>query len=471
MEEIVRIRSSAHGVGDAICGAYSIAGFQKKYPDKQVLYYTRHPHWLSVVEGIEMRPHDEWLEFRESGTVYDLWSNYYWELHHRANRKRWLSNQIKGYEFEPAVPKLNPALFQLYPLIQGDYVVLMPFATTQPRNYRVEGWLYLIKLIREQLNMDVVLIASKNDEVHAQWYDCKKYIGADSWTIASLMRNAKCSIGCDTGMTHFAGLIQAPCVAITSQVLPQNLWYLTEIYGVSGKASCTGCSWQANLGYDSSICEHGCHSLNGISPYEILEEVKKCISFITPPRQFGRYESFKNLFSEVYKTFTFSPLIIVETGTARSYEGKDGDGWSTVAFGWWAKRTNSKVFSIDISDQNINVSKNLADFYSKHITWVNNDSIETLNGFNASIDVLYLDSYDSYPGQERLAQEHQLTEIKSALPHLHEKSLVLLDDIGDDLKGGKGELSIPYLKNKGFEILRHDKTHKQVLLKRKTILN
>lgn len=464
--EIVRVRSSAHGVGDAVCGAYSIAGFQKKYPDKKVIYYCRHPHWLQAVEGIEICPHDEWLQYRTSGKVHDLWSNYHWELHHAANRKRWLGQQIKDFEFEPAVPKLNPMLFRFFPLEQGNYIVLSPFATTATRSYQREGWLYLVKLIREQLGMEVVLVASKNDEVHAQWFNCKKYIGADSWTIASLMRNAKCTVSCDNGMTHFAGMIDAPCVAIASQVLPHNLWYLTNIYGIAAIAPCAGCGWQTSRGYDSSVCEKGCHALNGISPYAILEEVKNCVSGIVPPRQFGRYESFCNLFKEVHSMHGFSPVTIVETGTARSYQGMQGDGWSTVAFGWWAAKTKGKVYSIDISKENIEVSRNVADLYKENITWVIDDSVQTLKKFEHGIDVLYLDSFDSHAGQEREAQEHQLSEIKAAVSHLHEKSLVLLDDIGDDLKGGKGELSIPYLKRKGFSIISHDRKNKQVLMKK-----
>jgi hypothetical protein len=465
-EEVIRIRSSAHGVGDAVCGAYSIAGFQKKYPDKKVIYYCRHPHWLQVVEGIDIRAHDEWLSYRESGEVHDLWSNYHWELHHSANRKRWLGQQVKGFDFEPAVPKLNRLVYQLFPIEQGNYIVLAPFATTMPRGYRVEGWLYLVKLIREQLGMEVILIASKNDEVNAQWYDCKKYIGADSWTIAALMRHAKCTISSDSGMTHFAGLLNVPCVAITSQVLPQNLWYLTEIHGIAATASCAGCGWQASRGYNPSICDHGCHALNGISPYSIFEEVKNCVSGIVPPRQFGRYESFCNLFKEVHAIHRFKPVTIVETGTARSYQGMQGDGWSTVAFGWWAEKTKGRVFSVDISKENIEVSRNVADLYKENITWVIDDSVKTLKNFNQKIDVLYLDSFDSHAGQEKEAQEHQLAEIKAAMPHLHEKSLVLLDDIGDDLKGGKGELSITYLKRKGFTVIQHDKKNKQVLMKK-----
>lgn len=188
--------------------------------------------------------------------------------------------------------------------------------------------------------------------------------------------------------------------------------------------------------------------------------------YINPPKEFGRYESFCNLFTEVHKLYNFNPVTIVETGTARSYSGMQGDGWSTVAFGWWASKTNSKVFSIDISHENIEISRNVADTYKDWITWITDDSVKTLENFDGLIDILYLDSYDSHSGIEKQAQEHQLAEVKAAIPHLHNNSLILLDDIGDDFKGGKGELSIPYLINKGFGILQHDNINKQVLLKR-----
>ena len=60
---------------------------------------------------------------------------------------------------------------------------------------------------------------------------------------------------------------------------------------------------------------------------------------------------------------------------------------------------------------------------------------------------------------------HQLNEIIHALPLLHEKSLILLDDIFDeDGKSGKGHFSIPFLLSNGWKKIHYIDT--QVLFER-----
>lgn len=78
---------------------------------------------------------------------------------------------------------------------------------------------------------------------------------------------------------------------------------------------------------------------------------------------------------------------------------------------------------------------------------------------------MFLDSYD-YAGDEKnkkLASEHQLNEIKNAEKNLEASSLILIDDIFNTSSfQGKGELSIPYLLNKGWKIINYADT--QILL-------
>ena len=66
---------------------------------------------------------------------------------------------------------------------------------------------------------------------------------------------------------------------------------------------------------------------------------------------------------------------------------------------------------------------------------------------------LYLDSLDA---QMEGANEHQLNEIKTALPKLKKNSLILLDD-----KGAKTELSARYLLEKNYKIT--NETNEQLL--------
>ena len=69
------------------------------------------------------------------------------------------------------------------------------------------------------------------------------------------------------------------------------------------------------------------------------------------------------------------------------------------------------------------------------------------------IDILYLDSLDGdMPG----ANKHQLKEAELAMKNLNPSGLILLDD-----KGSKTNLSIPFLIDNGWDIIKE--TDQQVL--------
>jgi len=139
----------------------------------------------------------------------------------------------------------------------------------------------------------------------------------------------------------------------------------------------------------------------------------------------------------------------VETGTARKNHincpdknERACDGCSTVLFGEYVKLFGGHVWTCDINENNINNCKMGTEEYKNYITYVVDDSLKFLLNFNLTIDFLYLDSVD---GWDSTPHEHQLQEIKIALPKLHKKTIVLLDDLGS-----KTNLSIPFLKENGW---------------------
>lgn len=139
----------------------------------------------------------------------------------------------------------------------------------------------------------------------------------------------------------------------------------------------------------------------------------------------------------------------VETGTTRKNYlncpkkgDRAGDGCATVLFSEYARLFGGHVWTCDISKENIDSCKIATEEYKDVITYVIDDSLNFLINFNERIDFLYLDSVD---GGDPMAHHHQLKEIMIALPKLHEKSVVLLDDLGS-----KTDLSIPFLKENGW---------------------
>ena len=148
---------------------------------------------------------------------------------------------------------------------------------------------------------------------------------------------------------------------------------------------------------------------------------------------------------------------IVETGTSRGkikffffrkYNWKDG--MSTIMFAEYAKFFNGKLHTCDISKENIENAKKFTSNFKNFVNYYIDDSVNFLNNFNKTIDLLYLDSFDGHDKDK--ASEHQLKEAKASMDNLSSNALVLLDD-----KGAKTNLSIDFYKKNGFKTILETK--------------
>lgn len=147
---------------------------------------------------------------------------------------------------------------------------------------------------------------------------------------------------------------------------------------------------------------------------------------------------------------------IVETGTARAgVQGFNDDGSSTLIWADWARDNNAMVYSIDIEPRAIQGAREGVG-NNNHAVFICADSVTTLENFDQPIDFLYLDSFDFNPTVDpnvRPCQEHHLKEIIAAYPKLHQHSVVMIDDCGGVIGGGKGGLVIPYLVERGWKLI------------------
>jgi hypothetical protein len=185
---------------------------------------------------------------------------------------------------------------------------------------------------------------------------------------------------------------------------------------------------------------------------------------------------------------------IVETGCTREKDDW-GAGYSTVMLGDFCQRYDAYMWTVDISGPNLALSKQLTQEYGSRMTFVEQDSAEFFRTIPKradaaklqKIDLLYLDSFDypvnqllyiyGYAGklstEEALAhlrsaseeeivelckdfvspsQNHCLAELTAALSHLHDKSVILIDD--NDLPGGgKSRLAKIWLQENGYTCL------------------
>jgi hypothetical protein len=162
-----------------------------------------------------------------------------------------------------------------------------------------------------------------------------------------------------------------------------------------------------------------------------------------------RHTSFDILLREMSKRFD-GPTI-VETGCIRSPEDFRGAGYSTYLFGAYVERAGGKLYSVDLSPENCEFARS-ATVEMNHVEITCDDSVTYLRNFSKSIDVLFLDSLDTfvqgYAG-------HCLDELEAALPKLHANSVIVMDDTVYRSKQwtGKGTKAVPYLLEIGWRIL------------------
>jgi len=164
-----------------------------------------------------------------------------------------------------------------------------------------------------------------------------------------------------------------------------------------------------------------------------------------------RFETFKLTLKNIYERFD-EPLIF-ETGTLR-LENDFGGGYSTYIFGECVSLFGGKLITVDINPNNIEISKRITKPFEKYITYITDDSLNTIKNFNGEIDLLYLDSYDCpIEGDASESQKHNLTEFKLAENKLKEKSIILIDDVNFS-NGGKAKLTHEYLKSNNYKLLK-----------------
>ena len=171
-----------------------------------------------------------------------------------------------------------------------------------------------------------------------------------------------------------------------------------------------------------------------------------------------RYETFKTLFDISHDRKLTN---IVETGTARGkvkyYYLKPKinwkDGMSTLLFAEYTNLVGGSFWSCDIDNKNIYNAHKFTKQVNENVIFVAADSHIFLKNITMRIDILYLDSLDgNMPG----ANKHQLKEAELSLKHLSQNGLILLDD-----KGSKTNMSIPFLIDNGWNIIKE--TDQQVL--------
>ncbi len=163
-----------------------------------------------------------------------------------------------------------------------------------------------------------------------------------------------------------------------------------------------------------------------------------------------RHRSFDLLLRETARRFPHPT--VVETGTIRAEEDWSGAGFSTYLLGAFLSRHGGRLHSVDLNEDNCNFARTWTEIFGSAVTIHSQDSVAFLGRFPGPIDVLYLDSRDTTePGHA----EHAQRELDAAMPRLHDRSLVLVDDTAWNRGewAGEGAQVVPSLLARGWRIL------------------
>ncbi|MBS1703275.1 MAG: class I SAM-dependent methyltransferase [Armatimonadetes bacterium] len=162
-----------------------------------------------------------------------------------------------------------------------------------------------------------------------------------------------------------------------------------------------------------------------------------------------RNAGFDILFREIVTRFA-SPSI-VETGCIRHPEDWKGAGYSTYLLGAMMDRLGGSLISVDNDGEHCGFARN-ATKELKSVTVVEMDSVAYLRRRTEPIDVLVLDSMDTWMDE---TPKNVLREVQASLACLHSRSIIVIDDTTYFAKDfqGNGRLAVPWLLSHGWRIL------------------
>jgi len=156
------------------------------------------------------------------------------------------------------------------------------------------------------------------------------------------------------------------------------------------------------------------------------------------------------LLRESSRRFPHAP-VFVETGCIRAEEDWAGAGFATYLLGAYLQPLEGTLHSVDVDPEHCRFAREWTTVFEPAVQVHCSRGDDWLRSFDGRIDVLFLDSADTdVPGHADVC----LSEFQAALPRLHERSLVLIDDTPfDGGWRGKGRRAVPWALEHGWRIL------------------
>jgi ADP-heptose:LPS heptosyltransferase len=298
--------------------------------------------------------------------------------------------------------------------------------------------------------------------------------GCTTDLLLALLTKADLLIGVDSGPLHVARFTDCPCLGIWMPGGYPSTYSVPRRQQLNVVAADPTQQWNKYKRIPWRIVEHPG------SAFEPARLAELAASMLRPPVYFhadeiaadvqfqgfiskcrgaidnglssfaDRHRSFDMFFKEMARRFP-SPTV-VETGSIRAEEDWGGAGFFTYLAGAFLLRHGGTLHCVDIDQHHCQFARTWTEVFGNTVKVSQDDSVAYLGRFPSPIDVLYLDSCDTtVPGHA----DHALRELEAALPKLHDKSLILVDDTPWNAGAfvGKGARVVPWLTERGWKII------------------
>jgi hypothetical protein len=257
------------GLGDSAVAVYASSALAQCGID--VTLHTSQANWLSRV----CQPCLTITDAPAPADATPLYRDYDGHLRYAGSRAYWMSGSI-DLDLVPCRPAGIDRTITCDRLGFDRYVLLAPFAMWKTREWPMTHWIRLTHLLSES-GYDVIALGSHldADRIAATFNKTYAFWAAQQepgW-ITDVMLGAEAVIGNDSGLTHLAGLLDVPTIALHAHLPPEVLWDCTNVVSLAPQTACTFCRWQSWRGFREP-CDDACSALSTIGPEVVMQAVR-----------------------------------------------------------------------------------------------------------------------------------------------------------------------------------------------------
>lgn len=266
----LHVCNSAPGLGDAVVAVYAACGLASA--NYEVYYYSQYAAWFAGVQ----HPHLTIYAQPAPENAVDFNYEYDAQLKFAKSKAYWYICAIDTTA-RPTRPQVVARHCSAQPMDIKEYVVVCPFAAWNVREWPAVHWVRLAAMLYERgLTVVALGAAAEAAKLAATFAHTNVFWAVDQSPemVRNILLGAVAVVGNDSGLTHFAGLLGVPTLAIHAHLPSGFLWDCTSVMHVAPATQCTFCRWESQNGY-TEACDVACSALHSLAVEKVLEEVVK----------------------------------------------------------------------------------------------------------------------------------------------------------------------------------------------------